>query len=259
MLFSETLVATARHPTSELLSAELKTFHWHRWMWRFCSLYFLTLAPVVSFMFNCFNFSLPELKLHTNISGFRWLSWQPHNHSPACVSWWSVGHSRSLSWLTNSLLKGTVLWRKVVIDTANTPAWKRGFGIPAWAVSHLQQHYVCRCTSFWSSSFLHWLNLPAWIYICKYQRIRLENAISIPPSAFLVQSAATVSKYNSTFQIHFIFSCLFINSWQETTEKENLCIIYHSDKIHPALKSRSFILHSSFKITYFFTLICQKT
>lgn len=40
----------------------------------FCSLYFLTLAPIVSFLFNCLNFSLPDLKLHANTLGFRWLS-----------------------------------------------------------------------------------------------------------------------------------------------------------------------------------------
>lgn len=225
-----------------------------------CSLCFLTLAPIVSFLLHCSKFSLPDLKLHTNTLGFRWLS-QTAPQSLSCLHVLiTVGHSRSFSWLTNSLVKGTVSWRKVVIDTALTPAWQRGFGIPGGAVSCLQQHSVYRCTFSCSPSFLHWLHLPVWIYICKYQRIPLERAIWIPPSAFLVQSAATVSKYNnSTFQINFIFSCLFINSCQETTEKENLCIIYHSDKIHPALKNRSFTLHSSFKMISFFTLICQKT
>lgn len=50
----------------------------------FCSLYFLTLAPIVSFVLHCSNFSLPDPKLQTNTLGFRWLS-QTAPQSLSCL------------------------------------------------------------------------------------------------------------------------------------------------------------------------------
>lgn len=172
-------------------------------------------------------------------------------------------HCRPLSQLANSLVKVTVSWKKVVIDTAHITAWERGFWYPSMACQHLAAALCLQVISIHSPGLQHCSTDFIWttlIYTCKYQRMPFEHAIWIPPSALPVQSAATVSKYNnSTFQIPFLSSCLFINACQETIEKGNFCIIYHSDKIHHALEKRSLTLHSSSKITPFFTLICQKT
>lgn len=81
----------------------------------------------------------------------------------------------------------------------------------------------------------------------------------IAPPAFPVQSVAIVTKYNSsTYQILFLFSCLFINACQETIEGGNFWVIYHSDKIHGAWEKRSPAVHFLFTIIPFFTFICQR-
>lgn len=117
----------------------------------------------------------------------------------------------------------TVSWKKVVIDTAHITAWERGFWYPSMVCQHLAAVLCLQVISIYSPRLQHCSTDFIWtilIYTCKYQRIPFEHAIWILPSTFQVQSAATVSKYNnSTFQILFLFSCLFINACQETTEK----------------------------------------
>ena len=160
-------------------------------------------------------------------------------------------------------MKVRVSWRKAVIDTAHITAWERGVWYPSMVRQHLAAALHLQVIGIHSPGLQRcstdFIATPQ-IYICRYHRIPFEHAIWIPPPAFPVQSAANLSKYNnSTFQILFVFSCLFIIACQETIEKGNFCVIYHFDKIHRALEKRSLTLHSSSRMTPFFTLICQKT
>lgn len=157
MQFSETLaVTTVRHPTLVLGSKPaVGTDEWEG----FCTL--LTLVSIISFMLNCLNFSLPDLKWHTDTLGLRWLS-QTAPCSLSCLHVLIIcRHSRA--YLANKLTgKGTVSWRKVGIGTAHTQPAREGLGSRG-AGSCLQQNCVYRCAFSQSSSFLCWLHLPAWI------------------------------------------------------------------------------------------------